>query len=883
MEDERAKDVDPGELDTHRPWLLKLAVAMLRDPALAEDCVQDVFVAALRMGVPRPYADFSLRPWLKRVLVNRTRKLGDRAALRRHHERRAPAERPRERGGDPLEARELRAELRRALMTLDQRSRNVVLLRHKRDLPPAQIAAYLGVPVKTVNSWLYRAYGKLRERLDGRFDDLGGWAPLVLSTLRESEGEGIDPRAHGEAVYRRGHALGGSRRSLLLAGSAAGAVLLVGALGSWLALRGGARARPAAALLAAIGTSGGESAPVELSLRAEAGRAATAAGTPAADQEQAATNPVREAPTWSGRLVDPDGTPVPGLLLAFVPLAESDLRYFNDRANAGYDGRDELPAHGGGVDPSAMPSEFHSGADGAFSLPAPAVPGWIDVLDEEWSLVSSSVALELPPLTDALVQIAPARRVVGRVSRRDGVPLASVRVELRQPEHLLGNPFASRIAFEPSVLTGDDGVFLFTDAPDLTDALLRFDLDGYEPVELRFEQLAVPPDESVVTLEEEAPHRSITGRVVDSLGRPIDGAFLSLDWTSTATSDEEGRFRLKLPAGSADTAAQRAAIIRGVAPSFLPIQRKLERGTGAPLDVELVFDAPALTLEGVVLRADGNPHPNATVWLPSPMAVSLPPGHRPPVFAEHVMGGPQDGGSLEVTVTDAEGRFRLRGLQDRAYVLRVADPETREWFATEPLHPDQRYVLLEFPPDGLLAAVRGVVVGSDGAPITDAFVARSYPRLDARLPDGRRYATRSPGAKVAVDADGRFALHDVARRGGILTVLGSSIQTRHVELEREPNPSELRVVVGRLCRVVVEPTAEFERFSFAAERGDTLEFLAVSRGDSAVIADAPMLAERSDEYLVADLARELVLWSGAEEVGRTSITLVPGELNVLRP
>ncbi|NOT29769.1 MAG: hypothetical protein HOP15_04885 [Planctomycetes bacterium] len=144
------------------------------------------------------------------------------------------------------------------------------------------------------------------------------------------------------------------------------------------------------------------------------------------------------------------------------------------------------------------------------------------------------------------------------------------------------------------------------------------------------------------------------------------------------------------------------------------------------------------------------------------------------------MGGPQDGGSLEATVTDADGRFRLRGLQDHL-----------------------------------------------GRP-------------------------------------------------------GPSIQTRHVELDHERDLAELRLVVGRMCRVVVERgAADFDRFPFVSEQGGKLEFVMVTRGMWATIGDAGMPAERSAECLVTDLARELVLLSGPREVARLPIALVPGELNVL--
>ncbi|NOT30276.1 MAG: sigma-70 family RNA polymerase sigma factor [Planctomycetes bacterium] len=882
MEKRDDADLDPHELEAHRAWLRRLAQVLLRDPSQAEDCVQDVFVAALHRGPPRQSAEFSLRAWLRQVLVNRARKLGELDALRRHHEARALAEHRPEHPREPLELCELQDELQRDVQALEERYRNVVLLRHQSGLLPAEIAAHLHVPVKTVNSWLYRAYGKLRERLDRRYEGLGGWALLLQRATESSEargGQGVGTGS-GPDHPRSPRA---ARRPVQWAWAAAGLVLVAASARSWLS-RSGPEHAPRAVDLAPAHLPGAASDEFRLpgtAPRAEPGRVAVLGGAPADAPTSAGPALSTEAGTWSGLVVDPDGVPVPDLRLRFEPLTESDRRYFNDHANAGFDGYQEVSTPAG--EDNLDSSELSSGPDGTFVLPSPRTSGWIDVADDEWTLVTTSVALELPPITAARVQVARARRVAGRVFDRNGQALSSVRVETQLPERLVRSEssFPGGLAYEPSALTEGDGSFQFSCLADLPDVFLRFELDGYEPVEQRLDSLVPPLDALEVVLSEEAPGLAFTGRARDSRGEALAGVVLSFDWTSTATSDQEGRFRLR-PSGA--NSPGRKGTLRAAARGFQPLHLSLTCGGEAASDIDLVFEAPALTLEGVVLRPDGTPHSNATVWLPAPTALVLPPRGEPPIFTEHVMGGPQDGGSIEATVTDAEGRFRLRGLQDRAYVVRLADLETREWFASEPLHPGQSDVLLEFPPDGCWPEVRGVVVGRDGGPITEAFVARSYPRLDVRMPDGRRYVSHFAGTKVAVDESGAFVLTDVARHEAVLTILGPALQTRHVQLDQERNLDRLRLVVGRPCRVVVERgAADFDRFSFCAEPGERFEFVSASRGVYAPILDATLAGERSPEYLVNDLARELVLWSGAREVARVSIALVPGELNVLRP
>ncbi len=892
MEERRFEGLDPRELERHRAWLQRLAVAILRDANQAEDCVQDVFLTALR-GRPEPTVlRSSLRAWLKRVLVNRAHRELEREAARRYHEALALAERdPVPARGTP-EHRELEAELHRGVHALEPRYRDVVLLRHEKSLTPSQIADHLRVPIKTVNSWLYRAYAKLRARLDGRFEGLRGWAPLALGL-----GEGLGPIAKLAESARTPRPESGTfarpQRSARLPVVAAG---LTAVLGGALLLRGlTAGGRSSEALAAAPATTADATSTTLTLPEAVLPGAASARAdvAPAALHTEGETPSAPAAPTreWHGRVLDAEGAPVAGLTLRFEPLTPADVLLFSDRASAGYE--ELLQRVGRGFEPqlpagsSATPDARASAADGRFALPAPESLGWVAVEDARWSTVTTALALALPPVAEAEVRVAPARRVTGRVLDGQGRPLASVRVELRLPERFLAaeSGVPTRIAHEPSTFTDANGAFAFERAPDLADASLRFRASGYEPAEKRLGACGrTPPETLEVVLRADAPELVIAGRTLDARGAPLAGVFLSFEWSSTATSDADGSFRLRLPEGRPLAAGTLRAAARG----FQPLERPLASRDSAWPPVELVFEAEALALAGVVRRADGTPHANAAVWVPAPAALAVL-GNRPPIFLEHVMSGPQDGGSLEATLTDAEGRFRVRGLLERDYVLRVADLETREWFATEPLPAGLEDLELAFEPGGCHPEVRGVLVGRDGTPIVGARIARSYPRLDAPLPDGRRYQSRFAGEPVEVGADGRFMLANVARRGGVLSIFGPELETRHVELEREPDPSALELVIGRICRVAVEDGGlGAERFSFRSESGGSVEFQAAVRGAGTPLTQAPLNGVgssegRSAEYLVPDIATELVLFTGTRELARLPLDLRPGELNLLQP
>ena len=137
----------------------------------AEDLAQEVFLAAYR-GLGGFKGDAKFATWLYRIAWNRAADW-----LRRQ---RKPG-----RGAAPLDAAEevadgsagpdgvlLESEDRRrlagAVAGLEERYRAVIELLYFQGLPYEQIAAVLEVPVRTVETRLYRARRLLRQRLDRR-------------------------------------------------------------------------------------------------------------------------------------------------------------------------------------------------------------------------------------------------------------------------------------------------------------------------------------------------------------------------------------------------------------------------------------------------------------------------------------------------------------------------------------------------------------------------------------------------------------------------------------------------------------------------------------------------------------------------------------------
>ncbi len=169
---------NPASLLAHGPFLRGLARALLFDAALAEDAVQETWVAALRRG-PRWGSD--PRPWLATV----TRNLALR--LRRGEGRRAQRERAAARAeglpstAEIVERGAARREVVEAVLALEEPCRSAVLLRYLEELPLRQVARRLGVPVETARTRIKRGLARLRRALDERHgNDRDAWCALLL-------------------------------------------------------------------------------------------------------------------------------------------------------------------------------------------------------------------------------------------------------------------------------------------------------------------------------------------------------------------------------------------------------------------------------------------------------------------------------------------------------------------------------------------------------------------------------------------------------------------------------------------------------------------------------------------------------------------------------
>jgi len=144
---------DPALLEVYRSdyvGLVRLAVLVGADRSVAEELVQDAFVAAHRtwdrVRAPLPY--------LRRAVINHCHSWGRRQTLERDR-------RPR-----PADDAQLGAdELWDALATLPERQREAIVCRFYLDLPDEEIAVILDCRVPTVRTAIHRGLAKLRQEV----------------------------------------------------------------------------------------------------------------------------------------------------------------------------------------------------------------------------------------------------------------------------------------------------------------------------------------------------------------------------------------------------------------------------------------------------------------------------------------------------------------------------------------------------------------------------------------------------------------------------------------------------------------------------------------------------------------------------------------------
>jgi RNA polymerase sigma-70 factor (ECF subfamily) len=142
---------------------LAIAHRILRDGDLAEDAVQAALIKAWR-ELRTLRDDDRFEPWLHRILINECYSHARRERRFTANVHLLPPFPPADSG--ELLSVELRDQLERAFQRLTLEQRAVLVFHHFLDLPIAEVADRLGVPLGTVKSRLHTATAAMRASLE---------------------------------------------------------------------------------------------------------------------------------------------------------------------------------------------------------------------------------------------------------------------------------------------------------------------------------------------------------------------------------------------------------------------------------------------------------------------------------------------------------------------------------------------------------------------------------------------------------------------------------------------------------------------------------------------------------------------------------------------
>jgi RNA polymerase sigma-70 factor (ECF subfamily) len=142
---------------------LRTARAILGNEADARDATQDAFLSAW-VNLPKLRDDMRFDAWLQRSLVNRCRDM----LRQRHRSREILMDAPEGLSPDPSADVLDRAAVMAAFDRLSLNDRHILVLHHLHDLPLAEVARQLRIPIGTAKSRLHAARRALERALEAQ-------------------------------------------------------------------------------------------------------------------------------------------------------------------------------------------------------------------------------------------------------------------------------------------------------------------------------------------------------------------------------------------------------------------------------------------------------------------------------------------------------------------------------------------------------------------------------------------------------------------------------------------------------------------------------------------------------------------------------------------
>jgi RNA polymerase sigma-70 factor (ECF subfamily) len=811
-------------------WVRALAHSLVADPALADDLVQDTWLAACQSG-ERPAGPRRgwLRTILRRKLFERRREQAARVDRERHSARREALPSTLE----IVERAAVHRDLVQAVLELDEPYRTTVLCRYFDELSPREIAERTGAPVATVHTRLARAIEKLRARLDrSHGGEREAWLPALFVLAH--------PARH--ATHVQGALLMKTTMKVAIVLAA-----LCSTIAVWRAVRrdpliaGTESALPVHAAEEAAKPADARTPFVEIETPSE--RSAAASEPPAIATAAVAKIEKNESRELRGRVLDEHGLGRGGVHL------------------------------GASLERSKDAPECTSGPDGRFAMNVRGPKFDVISIDERFATVLAGSG---NTNGEALVVVAPRVDLAGVVADEDGLALHGAELSIEIPSGFgadFGMPLDASVRRAWKATSDDAGRFTLANVPALDRAELRVTLGGFVAHE---EPLPVYSSSSVRVVLVRAPIEAnrLRGIVVDSGGARVRGARVALG-AQTMITDAGGRF--DLDGAQTPRPDHITAVARGLQPATLA----LEAAKGQS-EIVLRLGETTLAMSGHVLDGEDRPIAKARVWIGDPTFFGL--VENEPVHVETLAGS----GARRLWAyveADEHGAFELDGLSAREYRVVACDPRTLLRVDSPLTAAGTKDITLRLPKDSVYPKLSGRVVTPSGDGVAGVNVKIGRETIAVEFPPGAIQNDWIEGGIAVTDAHGNFELTDVPREGVALIASGDPILAAGGTIDSHIDPKAVRIIAHLRMHLQVELDAPLDRaddMRVLDENGRPV-LLRVMRGESSH-ADfrADVTDGRSQVLSLSDHARTLVLSKQGIEVMRIGLQLIGGTVNTVR-
>ena len=899
-----------------------LAGALVRDPAAADDLVQETWLAAVRNPrASQGEASATSQPWLSTVLRNAAKQWRRSKARRSRHELEATSRGEPEVGSavHSVEQLELRRALIDAVLALPEAQRDAITLRYLDELPPRRIAARLAVPVATVHTRIERGLSRLRQQLDQRHGSRSAWTAPWLVWCSAAPIQPVAATTGMSAWIGFGIMSAKTKIAWSLATG-----VMASSLVYWL-------------------LSGPPPVPNELSgvtgtptVRSATANQADEVGGDTGGRHGAAEATAQRAEAESlepvERVEDPERV-VRGQVLG---LDGTPLPRVGVRASSHHH---ELAASPAGGSPEGGRLEdrkrtnpplvtVRTDASGKFELATEDRSGFLVVDEPGWATVYAG---DLRGESGEVIVIAArGRSLRGVVRSSDGQPIGAVAVSVAVDQSLrarLDRVLDRSHDASWSVRTDAAGRFDFGSLPRLAEATVAVRHLGHAGWQRPLGEL--PADVVIELKRPEAITGVVRGLVLDASSRPVPNAWVGAGAAMTRT-EADGTFQLSRH--RLGDATSMTAVAKGWRPARMTrpggqpqVQRQPDgqpdgQPGGSPESwpdyVEFRLEARALELSGRVVDANGKGLAGARVWVVDGTPVGAHGGR--PIVLEGVSGGvPRvdeirqkmdpglDAAGMRERInrspsmvwgfvsTDTSGAFRLTGLMDREYRVAALDPVTLVSTERAATRAGQSHIELLLPTGKTVRRLRGRVVAADGQPIAGVVVRASKIVAHVALASDTSWMRSARAdAQSVTDADGRFELTGVPRADVSIglegdAILPDSYSIDQVAATRGPSSTddewsgvELQASRRYHVQAVVADPTRGNRVAVLNAAGEMLTLTVFFGAGSRMMDEfVPLHQGKSAAFVVSEAATTLVLFDGKREVVRTRLELTAGQLN----